>query len=63
MVIRRLGQHYQNLCGFESIEKVQAYLGVFKKVYRFTPLSDDARRRSEARVRCNWPGTTQAECR
>jgi transposase-like protein len=42
MVIRRFDQHYQNFCGFESLVTAQVYLGVFEKVYRFTPFSDDA---------------------
>jgi transposase-like protein len=42
MVIRRLDQHYQNFRGFESLETAQVYLGVFEKLDRFTPLSDDA---------------------
>ena len=42
MVIRRFDQHYQNFCGFESIVTAQVYLGVFEKIYRFTPFSDDA---------------------
>jgi len=43
MVIRRFDQHYQNFCGFESLHSAQIYLGVFEKVYRFTPFSKDAR--------------------
>ena len=48
MVIRRFDAptklaHYQNFCGFESIESARVYLGVFEKIYRFTPFSDDAR--------------------
>jgi Transposase IS66 family len=42
MVIRRFDQHYQNFCGFESVETAQVYLGVFEKIYRFTPFSNDA---------------------
>lgn len=42
MVIRRFDQHYQNFCGFESLQSAQRYLAVFEKVYRFTPFSDDA---------------------
>ena len=42
MVIRRFDQHYQNFCGFESIESAQLYLAVFEKLYRFTPFSNDA---------------------
>lgn len=42
MVIRRFDQHYQNFCGFESLESAQLYLAVFEKLYRFTPFSDDA---------------------
>jgi len=42
MVIRRFDQHYQNFCGFESITTAKVYLGVFEKIYRFTPFSDDA---------------------
>jgi transposase-like protein len=51
MVIRRFDQHYQNFCGFESIETAKVYLGVFEKVYRFTPFSDDA----QPRVRGKCP--------
>jgi len=42
LVIRRFDQHYQNFCGFESIESAQLFLGVFEKLYRFTPFSQDA---------------------
>jgi len=42
MVIRRFDQHDQNFCGFESLHSAQLYLGVFEKVYRFTPFSKDA---------------------
>jgi transposase-like protein len=44
-VIRRFDQHYQNFCGFETLETAQRYLGVFEKVYRFTPFSPDAQER------------------
>ena len=44
LLIRRFGQHYQNL-GFESLETAERYLGIFEKVYRFTPFSDDAQPR------------------
>jgi transposase-like protein len=43
MVIRRFDQHYQNFCGFESVATARLYLGVFEKIYRLTPFSDDAR--------------------
>jgi transposase-like protein len=42
LVIRRFDQHYQNFCGFESIESAKCYLGVFEKLYRLTPFSQDA---------------------
>jgi len=42
LVIRRFDQHYQNFCGFDSLETAQDFLGVFEKVYRFTPFSADA---------------------
>jgi transposase-like protein len=45
LVIRRFDQHYQNFCGFDSIETAQSYLGVFEKLYRFTPFSQDAQTR------------------
>jgi transposase-like protein len=45
LVIRRFDQHYQNFCGFESLETAQRYLAVFEKVYRFTPFSQDAQPR------------------
>ena len=44
-VIRRFDQHYQNFCGFESIQTAQIFLGVFEKLYRLTPFSDDAQPR------------------
>jgi transposase-like protein len=49
MVIRRFDQHYQNFCGFESIASAQLYLGVFEKLYRFTPFSEDAQPRIRGR--------------
>jgi hypothetical protein len=42
LVIRRFDQHYQNFCGFESIQSAQIFLGVFEKLYRLTSFSDDA---------------------
>lgn len=45
LVIRRFDQHYQNFCGFENIESAQLFLGVFEKLYRFTPFSQDAQPR------------------
>ncbi len=42
LVIRRFDQHHQNFCGFESLESTQLFLGVFEKIYRFTPFSQDA---------------------
>lgn len=45
LVIRRFDQHYQNFCGFESVETASVFLGVFEKTYRFTPFSQDAQPR------------------
>jgi hypothetical protein len=45
LVIRRFDQHYQNFCGFENIHTAHLYLGVFEKLYRFTPFSQDAQER------------------
>ena len=39
LVIRRFDQHYQNFCGFETLETAQCYLAVFELVYRFTPFA------------------------
>jgi len=44
-VIRRFDQHYQSFCGFDTLPSTQLYLGVFEKLYRFTPFSDDAQPR------------------
>jgi transposase-like protein len=44
-VIRLFTQHYKTFCGFENIETARLYLGVFEKVYRFTPFSADAHER------------------
>jgi transposase-like protein len=48
-VIRIFTQHYKTFCGFENIETARLYLGVFEKVYRFTPFSDDAQERIRGR--------------
>jgi transposase-like protein len=45
LVIRRFAQHYQNFCGFESLQSAESHLDVFEKVHRFTPFSDDAQPR------------------
>ncbi len=45
LVIRRFDQHYQNFCGFDSLQTAERFLAVFDKVYRFTPFSDDAQPR------------------
>ena len=45
LVIRRFDQQYQNMCGFESVETASVFLGVFEKIYRFTPFSQDAQPR------------------
>jgi hypothetical protein len=45
LVIRRFDQHYQNMCGFDSVQTASVFLGVFEKVYRFTPFSQDAQPR------------------
>jgi transposase-like protein len=45
LVIRRFDQHYQNFCGFESIQSAHTYLAVFEKLYRFTPFTQDAQPR------------------
>ena len=45
LVIRRFDQHYQNFCGFDTIETARLFLGVFEKLYRFTPFSRDAQPR------------------
>jgi transposase-like protein len=44
-VIRIFTQHYKTFCGFENLDSAQLYLGVFEKVYRFTPFSNDAQER------------------
>jgi transposase-like protein len=48
-VIRIFTQHYKTFCGFENIASARLYLGVFEKVYRFTPFSDDAQERIQGR--------------
>jgi len=47
LVIRRFDQHYQNFCGFESIETAQRFLVVFELVYRFTPFATDNQKDKE----------------
>ncbi len=41
LVIRRFDQHYQNMCGFDSIETARKYLYLFELTYRFTPFVQD----------------------
>jgi transposase-like protein len=45
LVIRRFAQHYQNFCGFNSIETAERYLVVFEWCYRLTPFTQDAQQR------------------
>jgi len=47
LVIRRFDQQYQNFCGFDNIAsaRLSRSVGVFEKVYRFTPFSQDAQPR------------------
>jgi hypothetical protein len=51
LVIRRLDQHYQNFCGFESLDSARLFLAVFEKVYRFTPFTED----TQPRIRGHCP--------
>jgi hypothetical protein len=46
LVIRRFDQHYQNFCGFDTIQTARSFLGVFEKIYRLTPFSRDAQSRT-----------------
>jgi transposase-like protein len=41
LVIRRFDQHYQSMCGLDSLESARTYLRVFEFVYRLTPFADD----------------------
>jgi transposase-like protein len=43
LVIRRFDQHYQNMCGFDSLETARKYLHLFEWTYRFTPFAKDNR--------------------
>jgi transposase-like protein len=50
-LIRRFDQHYQNFCGFESLDSAQCFIAVFERSYRFTPFSQDA----QAHIRGKCP--------
>lgn len=56
LVIRRFDQHYQNMCGFDSIETARNYLHLFELTYRFTPFVEDNRpvkgRKLDIRGKC-----------
>lgn len=56
LVVRRFDQHYQNMCGFDSIETARKYLHLFELTYRFTPFAQDNRpvkgRELDIRGRC-----------
>jgi hypothetical protein len=41
LVIRRFDQHYQAMCGLDTLESAKIYLRVFELVYRLTPFADD----------------------
>ena len=47
LVIRRFDQHYQNFCGFDSIETAERFLAVWELVYRFTPFATDNKKDKE----------------
>jgi hypothetical protein len=50
LVIRRFDQHYQSMCGLDTLESARVYLRVFEFVYRLTPFADD--NPSEIRGKC-----------
>lgn len=41
LVIRRFDQHYQSMCGLDSLESARLFLRVFEFVYRLTPFASD----------------------
>ena len=41
LVIRRFDQHYQSMCGFDTLQSARTYIRVFEFVYRLTPFADD----------------------
>jgi hypothetical protein len=41
LVIRRFDQHYQSMCGLDSLESARLYLRVFEFVFRLTPFASD----------------------
>ena len=41
LVIRRFDQHYQSMCGLDTLQSARIYLRVFELVYRLTPFADD----------------------
>jgi len=43
LVIRRFDQHYQAMCGLDTLESAKIYLRVFELVYRLTPFAEDGR--------------------
>ncbi len=43
LAIRRFDQHYQAMCGLDTLESAKIYLRVFELVYRLTPFADDGR--------------------
>jgi transposase-like protein len=47
LVIRRFDQHYQNMCGFDSIETARKHLYLFELSYRFTPFVRDNKKDRE----------------
>jgi len=50
LVIRRFDQHYQSMCGLDTLESARVYLRVFEFVYRLTPFAND--NPSEIRGQC-----------
>jgi hypothetical protein len=61
LVIRRFDQHYQNFCGFDSLETARNFLAVFEKVYRFTPFTGDAQKRIRGRCPLELAGYDVSE--
>ncbi len=56
LVNRRFDQHYQNMCGFDSLVTARHYLHLFELSYRFTPFARDNRpvkgRKLDIRGKC-----------
>jgi len=63
LVIRRFDQHYQNFCGFDTLETAQLFLGSSRRCTASRPSRRTPNLGCGVSAPWSWPAMTSARCR